>query len=75
MNDKPEIFYPYNETFKTYGEAKAGMARAQAICDRENQLKGGRWVVHTKAQHDEWWNRVGRAQFEAQVYVGAKGLI
>lgn len=74
MNDKPEIFYPYNESFNQYGEAKAGMIRAQNFCNRQNQLKGGHWVIHTKAQHDEWWNSVGRAQFEAQVYIGAKKL-
>ena len=71
---KPEIFYPYNETFKYYGPPRAGK-RAQEYCDEQNECFGGHWVLHTKDQHDDWWNSVGRAQFEAKEYLEKNRLV
>lgn len=41
------IYYPYNETFQKYGEPRAGK-RAWEFIERENNLKGGLWILHTK---------------------------
>lgn len=57
----PVVWYPYNESFKFYGEPRAGK-RAQQFIDAKNQLKGGHWVLHTKAQYAEWYAREGRAK-------------
>lgn len=61
MEEKPEIFYPYNETFKHYAEPRAGK-RAKEFVDRKNKEKGGHWVIHTKSQYDEWYRTVGQHQ-------------
>ena len=53
------IYYPYNESFKYYGLPKAGK-RAQQFVNRQNELKGGHWVLHTKEQYDEWFARKGQ---------------
>jgi len=52
------IYYPYNESFKTYGPPRAGK-RAQEYVDAQNELKGGHWVIHTKEQYDEWYRSHG----------------
>jgi hypothetical protein len=55
------IHYPYNETFLYYAEPRAGK-RALEFVDRKNKEKGGTWVLHTKAQYDEWYRAIGEHQ-------------
>jgi len=52
------VYYPYNETFKLYGEPRAGK-RAQEFIDSHNKLKGGTWVLHTQEQFDAWYKSCG----------------
>ena len=47
-----EVYYPYNETFKYYGEPRAGR-RAQEFIEKQNKLKGGQWILHTSEQYGE----------------------
>lgn len=57
MTEKPKIYYPYND-FGFYAMPKAGK-RAQEFIER-NQGKGGTWVLHTKEQFDEWYEKKGK---------------
>ena len=58
LSDKT-IYYPYNETCDVYGPPRAGK-RAQQYCDEKNQYKGGHYVLHTKKQYDEWYEKKGQ---------------
>ena len=60
------IYYPYNESFGFYGPPRAGK-RAQQFIDHKNQFKGGNWVLHTKEQYDEWWEKKGKFLADMQV--------
>ncbi len=65
MKNKPEMFYPYNETFEIYGPPKAGLKRAKEFCEKI-QGKSGNWIIHTEKQHDEWWNSKGKFANDAK---------
>jgi hypothetical protein len=52
------VWYPYNETFKEYGEPRCGV-RAHSFIAYRNTLKGGHWVLHTREQYAEWYEKVG----------------
>ena len=56
-----EVYYPYNETFKYYGEPRAGRI-AKEFIEKQNKLKGGQWILHTSEQYGEWYKKIGRYQ-------------
>jgi hypothetical protein len=68
MSDTSEIYYPYNSTFQFYGEPRAGK-RGQQFVDRQNKMKGGMWELHTKAQYDEWYSKVGKPKEDAKYQI------
>ncbi len=60
MNEKPQIWYPYNETFGFYHDLPLAGKRAKQFIDRHNDCKGGHWVLHTREQHYEWHEKKGK---------------
>jgi hypothetical protein len=55
------IYWPYSDLLKMYyGSPIAGLSRCRAFCDERNKCKGGKWIVHTKQQYDEWYEKKGK---------------
>lgn len=57
---KPEVFWPYNNSFGFYHPVPLAGKRAQQFVDAQNKCKGGHWTLHTIAQYDEWYNKKGQ---------------
>lgn len=56
-----QIYYAYNESFNRYHDLPLAGKRAEAFVNDRNQYKGGHWVLHTKEQYNDWYEKKGKA--------------
>jgi len=54
------IFWAYNTTFNYYHQLPLAGKRAEEFIEKNNKSKGGRWVLHTPEQYDEWYKHRGQ---------------
>jgi len=74
MNDKIELFYAYNVTFKEYHNLPLAGKRAQSFIDKKNQEKGGVWELHSVKTYMEWYESVGKLKEDIQ-FIRKYGII
>jgi hypothetical protein len=55
-----EIYYAYNEKMSHYHELPLAGKRGQAFLDKKNQERQGGWILHTKEQYQEWYEKIGK---------------
>jgi hypothetical protein len=60
--EKPQVYWPYNKTFRYYHDFPLAGKRAQDFVDKRNQCKGGQWILVPSAEYHKWYKAVGQHQ-------------